>query len=108
MRSNGMQRGRPWAALVLAAVAMGAAAATHTVAIDGTAFVPATLTVQRGDRITWTNRDPFPHTATAQGRAFDSGSIAAGRTWSWVARTPGTYDYLCTLHPGMTGRVIVQ
>lgn len=104
-----MSATRPLAAALLAGLASaGVAAATHTIAIDGTAFVPAEVTVQRGDRVTWTNRDPFPHTATAGGRGFDSGSVAPGRSWTWVARAPGTYDYVCTLHPTMKGRVIVR
>ena len=78
-----------------------------TVAIDGTAYAPAAVTVKRGTRVTWTNQDPFPHTVTAPGR-FDSGSIAAGASWSYVARTPGQYDYICTLHPNMKGQLVVE
>ena len=78
-----------------------------TVAIDGTAYAPPTVTVKRGTRVTWVNQDPFPHTVTAPGR-FDSGSIAAGASWSYVARTPGQYDYICTLHPNMKGQLVVE
>jgi len=84
-----------------------AAAQTHTVAMDGTRFIPATITVKRGDRVVWVNKDPFPHTATA-GQTFDSKSVAAGRSWSYVARKPGEFAYVCTLHPGMKGTLIVQ
>jgi plastocyanin len=83
------------------------AAKTLTIAMDGTRFVPETLTVKRGDRVVWVNKDPFPHTATAAG-TFDSGSIAAGRSWSYVARKPGEIAYVCTLHPGMKGTLVVQ
>lgn len=76
-------------------------------AIDGTAYVPAEIAVRRGEAVTWVNRDPFPHTVTAKG-AFDSGSIPAGGEWTWVPRRAGTYDYLCTLHPNMKGRVVVR
>ena len=81
--------------------------ATHTVVIDGTRFEPASLTVQRGDRVVWINRDPFPHTATAAG-AFDSGSIAAGKSWRFAARASGTFEYLCTFHPNMKGTLVVR
>ena len=84
-----------------------AAAKTHTVAMDGTRFIPETITVKRGDRVVWVNKDPFPHTATA-GRTFDSKSIAAGQSWSYVPRKPGEFAYICTLHPGMKGTLIVQ
>ena len=83
------------------------AAQTHTVAMDGTRFIPETLTVRRGDRVVWVNKDPFPHTATA-GRIFDSKSIAAGHSWSYVARKSGEFAYVCTLHPGMKGTLIVH
>ena len=96
-------------ALVAAVGLAGPAIAqtTHTVAMDGTRFVPEILTVKRGDRIVWVNRDPFPHTATA-GQTFDSKSIAAGESWTYVARTPGEFAYVCTLHPGMKGTLIVR
>ncbi len=94
-------------AAALALAAMPALAATHTIVIDGTAFSPASVTVHRGDRVTWVNKDPFPHTATATG-AFDSGSIAAGASWTWVANKSGTFDYVCTLHPTMKARLRVQ
>jgi plastocyanin len=83
------------------------AAATHTVKIEGMRFVPATLTVRRGDRVTWQNRDVVPHTATAKGR-FDSGNIAAGTNWSRAMKKAGRYEYVCTFHPGMKAVVVVQ
>ena len=99
--------GRTGLAMALACAALPAFAANHTVVMDGTAFAPATVTVQRGDRVTFINKDPFPHTATAKG-AFDSGSIAAGASWTWVADKAGTFDYLCTLHPTMKAKLVVR
>jgi len=93
--------------LALLAVPVLAAAETHVVAIEGMAFPPATLTVKRGDTVTWRNQDLVPHTVTAKGR-FDSGEIAAGRSWSWVATAPGTYEYVCAYHPGMRAAIVVQ
>lgn len=84
-----------------------AAAATHAVTIEGMKFQPEQLTVHRGDRITWTNKDLVPHTVTSAG-AFDSGAIAPGKSWSWTARTPGAHDYACTYHASMKARVVVQ
>jgi plastocyanin len=95
------------AALALAAACASASAATHVVAIDGVAYVPPTITVKRGDTIVWRNDDPFPHTVTAKGR-FDSGEIAAGAQWKFVARSAGTFPYICTLHPNLQGTVIVE
>jgi plastocyanin len=81
--------------------------AMHTVDIDGVAFQPAVLVVKRGDTVVWVNKDPFPHTVTAQG-AFDSHDIPAGASWKYVARKPGTYAYICTLHSNMKGTLTVQ
>ena len=76
-------------------------------AIDGTAYGPGVVTVERGTRVEFHNLDPFPHTVTAPGE-FDSGTMAAGARWSFVANKPGRHDYICTLHPNMKGSVIVR
>jgi plastocyanin len=80
----------------------------HTVTIDSMRFSPATITVHRGDRITWINNDPLPHTVTATDGKFDSHPIAPGGSWTYVARKAGEYDYLCTLHVNMKGRIVVR
>ena len=80
---------------------------THEVVIRGLLFVPETLTVRPGDVVVWINKDPFPHTATAAG-AFDSGSIAEGKSWRFKAGKRGTYPYLCTLHTTMKGTLRVE
>ena len=93
-----------------AALAAGPATpktASRTIVIDGTRFEPALLSVQRGDVVTWANKDPFPHTATAKG-TFDSGNIGAGKSWRFKARKAGTFDYVCTLHPNMKGTLVVR
>lgn len=84
-----------------------AAPAVHTVVIDGFAFKPALLTVDRGDTVVWKNDDPVPHTATAKG-VFDSGSIPAGGSWKYVATKAGRFDYLCTFHTVMKGTLVVR
>ena len=84
-----------------------AAPVTHTVTIERMAFTPAEVVVHPGDRVVWVNRDPFPHTATAAGR-FDSGPVAPGKSWTWRAGAAGDYDYVCTLHTTMKGRVSVR
>src|SRR5918994_4917716 len=82
------------------------AATTHAVDIVDFAFSPAILTISAGDTVTWTNRDAVAHTATGDG--FDSGDLAQGGSYSVTFAAPGTYDYLCTPHPTMTGRIVVQ
>lgn len=80
----------------------------HTVIIEDMRFNPQTLRVHRGDRITWVNQDPFPHTVTATSGKFDSHLIAPGGSWTHVARKAGEYDYVCTLHVTMKGRLEVR
>lgn len=83
-------------------------AATHTVVMEGVAFKPQTLTVRRGDKVVWVNKDLFPHTATAQDRSFDSGEVAPEKSWTLTIARTGTFAYVCTLHPTMKGTLIVK
>jgi plastocyanin len=83
-------------------------ARTHSVTIENMQFSPATLTVHRGDRIVWVNKDLFPHTVTATNKVFDSGAIAAGGSWTYVANKVGEFPYGCIFHPTMQGSLTVQ
>ena len=81
---------------------------------NGKFFVPETLTVSKGTTITWTNGDSTLHTVTSgsaesgnSGTEFDSSYLAAGKTFQHQFSTSGTFDYYCTLHPYMKGKVIV-
>jgi plastocyanin len=83
-----------------------------TVVIRKFKFEPTTVTVHAGETVEWKNDDIVPHTATADGEAqkpaFDSGAIHTGKAWRYVAQKEGTYDYTCTFHPNMKGKLIVQ
>jgi len=61
-----------------------------------------------GDTIVWTNKDMVPHTVTDTNGAFDSGELAPGKSWSLVAKKPGAYRYLCSLHPNMQAALTVK
>ena len=87
---------------------MSQAPATHTITIENMRFNPEALSVRRGDRIVWINKDLFPHTATAKAKEFDSGSIAAEGSWVFVTNEPGEYAYVCTFHPTMAGMITVR
>jgi plastocyanin len=72
-------------------------------------FVPATVTVKAGQTVRWTNSDPVAHTVTAKsGSTVDSGTIASGKTYETKFTKAGKVDYVCTIHPGQAGTVIVQ
>ncbi len=81
------------------------AATVNSVEIKGFAFNPATITVAKGTTVTWTNKDSAAHTVTGSG--FDSGSLSKGQTFSYTFNEAGTFDYICTIHPSMKGKVIV-
>jgi plastocyanin/uncharacterized cupredoxin-like copper-binding protein len=81
--------------------------AGDAVSIEGFAFGPDTLEVTAGTEVTWTNGDPEAHTVTADGGAFDSGSIDPGGSFSHTFTETGTYDYICSIHPSMMGRITV-
>ena len=78
------------------------------VRLSGLGFMPATLTVHPGDRVTWLNDDLIVHTVTAADRSFDSNDLPGGQSWSYIARRKGTFRYACRYHPNMTGTLVVQ
>ncbi|MCV7131624.1 cupredoxin family copper-binding protein [Mycobacterium hodleri] len=82
-------------------------AGPDAVAIDGFAFLPASLGVRVGDTVTWTNRDEDPHTVVAGDGSFRSQVLGSGGTFSFTFPRPGTFDYVCSIHPFMHGTVVV-
>lgn len=85
----------------------GAAVATTSVAIKGFAFKPGTITVKAGATVVWTNNDSVDHNVTFDGNAIASLDLGTNDTFSHTFATPGTYHYICTIHPFMHGTVIV-
>lgn len=72
-------------------------------------FVPASVSLTPGTRVTVLNEDQAPHTLTARDESFDTGGIPGGQRREITAPTePGDYPYICTLHPYMTGTLTVQ
>ena len=87
--------------------APAAPVAGTAVSIDNFAFSPATLTVHVGGAVTWTNHDEEPHTVAASDGSFHSPGMGANGTYSYTFTKPGTYDYICSIHPFMRGTVVV-
>lgn len=77
------------------------------VSISDFKFNPATLTVPVGATVTWTNQDQEPHTIAAKDGAFHSPGMDTNATYSFTFTTAGSYDYICSIHPFMTGTVVV-
>lgn len=95
-------------ALLLAAPAAPAGAATVTVSIFRTSFSPSVVTISTGDRVTWVNRDTRDHQVVSATGAFVSPVLRPGRSYSFTFRAAGTYRYRDGLRPETRGRVVVQ
>ncbi len=99
---------------VLTAMAFGtgrssaAGPVEHAVSITGFKFVPETITIAPGDRITWTNNDIVPHTATAMDKRWDTGTIAKGKSKSLIVGEDHLTEYFCRFHPKMKARLILR
>lgn len=83
---------------------------TQEVKINNYSFSPGTLTVPVGTTVSWTNRDETIHTVVAQDAAhsFKSGGLDTDDKFSFTFDKAGTYVYICTVHPYMTGKIVVQ
>ena len=107
------------AVLVTAACADGGTATTTTgvpaggepdpyrVVMESFAFSPAELTVPVGTTVTWENRHAARHDVVADDGTFASPLFGPGETYSYTFTEPGTYPYICSIHPSMRGTVTV-
>jgi plastocyanin len=84
------------------------AAADTGVTISDFQFAPASVTIDVGDTVTWTNDGPTPHSATADDGSFDTGIFNAGQSRSNTFDQAGTFAYFCTPHPNMRGTITVR
>lgn len=103
----------PQVLLLGSALAMAPAVgftADQQVVIDHHMFVPSTLTVHRGDKVTWVNKDTDPHSVSSDdhGRTFHSAILDPGRTFAWTFSGAGTFGYYCTVHPDMQASIVVR
>jgi plastocyanin len=78
------------------------------VKIDNFTFDPPRLTVKAGTTVTWYNEDDIPHTVAASGKQFRSKTLDTDGKFSFTFTTPGSYEYFCSLHPHMTGAIVVE
>ena len=97
--------------LVVAAATFAARSAPATnpeVDIDQFTFLPQRITVKAGTTVTWSNEDDVPHTIASSSKLFKSKALDTGGKFLFTFTTPGTYEYFCSLHPHMTGAVVVE
>ena len=84
-------------------------AGQNKIEIKDFAFNPQTITVKSGEKITWINRDEEPHTIVSVEKQFKkSSALDTDQEFTVVAGSPGTYSYFCSVHPKMTGMIIVK
>ena len=95
---------------VAAAIALASAAhaATIEVKIANFTFTPKQIVVKAGDTVTWINEDDIPHTVASKTPLFRSKPLDSDDKFSFTFATPGTYVYFCSLHPMMTGSIVVE
>jgi plastocyanin len=98
------------AALVAFALMNAAAvqSAEMSIKIDNFTFTPDTIEVAVGTTVVWTNDDDIPHALAETERRFKSKALDTGDTYSFTFTTPGSYDYFCSLHPHMKGKIVVK
>ncbi len=96
-------------AFLLAAAMVAVASPVHAQeqTIDIKSFMFMSVTVPTGTTVTWTNRDQIPHTVVAKDKSWRSAALDTGDSYSHRFDTPGQYDYFCSLHPQMVGRITV-
>jgi plastocyanin len=88
--------------------AFAADAMTANVKIDNFTFNPPVLTIKAGTTVTFTNNDDIPHTVVAKDKAFRSKTLDTDDTYTFTFTTPGSFAYFCSLHPHMTGTIVVE
>jgi plastocyanin len=80
--------------------------ASNQISIENFSFNPKTITVNKGDMVAWINNDSSTH--QLKSKAFNSPNMMQGETFTFTFEETGTFNYLCTIHPSMTGEIIVK
>lgn len=70
-------------------------------------FIPSSLVVKAGTRVTWINQDQDPHTVSESKQQFHSGALDTNEQFAYIFNSPGIFNYFCMLHPVMIGKIIV-
>jgi plastocyanin len=78
------------------------------ITIDNFSFAPMQLEIAAGTQVTWTNKDDVPHTVVSIDHKFKSRALDTDESFSFTFQDPGTYEYFCSVHPKMTGKIVVK
>jgi plastocyanin len=98
--------------LVAAAIAMvctaSEGAVSNSIEVKDFMFMPTTLTVNAGEKVTWVNKDEEPHTVVSDTGMFRSSAMDTDESFSFKFDKPGTYRFTCSIHPRMVGTIVVK
>ena len=92
----------------ISAMAESAAPAVTEVKIDNFTFAPQRMVIKAGTTVTWINEDDIPHTVAATDKSFRSKVLDTDDKYSFTFTTAGVFEYFCSLHPHMTGTIVVE
>ena len=81
---------------------------TNVVSIDNFSFTPMELTIPVGTSVTWINKDDVPHTVVSVDHKFKSHALDTDERFLFTFQNPGTYEYFCSVHPKMVGKIMVK
>ena len=94
--------------LAAACPSLAASPDPNTIVIKGFMFTPTNMTIKAGSKVTWTNQDEEPHTVSSDNGTFRSAALDTDESYSFKFDKPGTYHYVCTIHPRMIGTITVE
>lgn len=100
-----------WATLlsmVLVSTSSSASPEPATIVVENFMFAPMTSTIKAGSTVTWLNKDDEPHTVVSDTGAFHSAAMDTNETFSFQFDKPGTYRFICSIHPRMVGTIVVE
>jgi plastocyanin len=78
------------------------------ITIDNFSFAPMQIEIAAGTQVTWINKDDVPHTVVSVDHKFKSRALDTDESFSFTFQDPGTYEYFCSVHPKMTGKIVVK
>src|ERR1700693_317717 len=83
-------------------------ATATAITIDNFSYAPMQLEIAPGTRVTWINKDDVPHTVVSVDHKFKSRALDTDESFSFTFQDLGTYEYFCSVHPKMTGKIVVK
>ena len=93
---------------IIAPAAQTDDSSSYVISIKDFQFSPRMITIHSGSKVTWTNKDEEPHKVVEVNSTFTSQPLDTDNSFTYEFDAPGTYEYFCSLHPHMTGKIVVE